>query len=36
VTREGAIPFDDVEVARENLKAMGYDCQNAAKAGIGA
>ncbi|HEY4841939.1 MAG TPA: UDP-N-acetylmuramoyl-L-alanyl-D-glutamate--2,6-diaminopimelate ligase [Terriglobales bacterium] len=36
VTREGAIPFDDVEVARENLKALGYDCQNAAKAGIGA
>jgi UDP-N-acetylmuramoyl-L-alanyl-D-glutamate--2,6-diaminopimelate ligase len=23
-TREGTIPFDDVEVARENLKALGY------------
>jgi UDP-N-acetylmuramoyl-L-alanyl-D-glutamate--2,6-diaminopimelate ligase len=36
VTREGEIPFDDVEVARENLKAMGYDCKIVAKAGIGA
>jgi len=34
VTRQGSIPFDDVEVARENLKAMGYDCKSVAKAGI--
>jgi UDP-N-acetylmuramoyl-L-alanyl-D-glutamate--2,6-diaminopimelate ligase len=33
VTKEGTIPFDDVEVARENLKALGYDCVSAAKAG---
>ena len=26
VTREGSAPFDDVEVAREVLKANGYDC----------
>jgi UDP-N-acetylmuramoyl-L-alanyl-D-glutamate--2,6-diaminopimelate ligase len=34
VTREGTIPFDDIEVARENLQALGYDCKSAAKAGI--
>ncbi|MGD0470894.1 MAG: UDP-N-acetylmuramoyl-L-alanyl-D-glutamate--2,6-diaminopimelate ligase [Terriglobales bacterium] len=33
ITKEGRIPFDDVDVARENLKAMGYDCKSAAKAG---
>ena len=33
ITKEGTIPFDDVEVARESLKALGYDCRNAAKAG---
>jgi UDP-N-acetylmuramoyl-L-alanyl-D-glutamate--2,6-diaminopimelate ligase len=33
ITKEGNIPFDDVEVARENLKALGYDCNSAAKAG---
>jgi UDP-N-acetylmuramoyl-L-alanyl-D-glutamate--2,6-diaminopimelate ligase len=33
VTRQGTIPFDDVEVARGNLLALGYDCKNAAKAG---
>ena len=32
VTKEGAIPFDDVEVARETLKALGHDCENAARA----
>jgi UDP-N-acetylmuramoyl-L-alanyl-D-glutamate--2,6-diaminopimelate ligase len=32
VTKEGAIPFDDVEVARDTLKALGYDCENAARA----
>jgi len=31
VTKEGTIPFDDVEVARENLAALGYDCESAAK-----
>jgi len=29
ITREGTIPFDDVDVARENLKTLGYDCQRA-------
>jgi UDP-N-acetylmuramoyl-L-alanyl-D-glutamate--2,6-diaminopimelate ligase len=33
VTREGTIPFDDVDVARENLKTLGYDCKSAAMAG---
>ena len=35
VTREGAIPFDDVEIARETLKALGYDCENEAQASGG-
>ena len=26
ITREGAIPFDDVEVARQVLREAGYDC----------
>ena len=26
-TREGTFPFDDVDVARETLKTMGYECQ---------
>lgn len=30
VTREGSIPFDDVEVAREVLGKAGYDCSGAA------
>ncbi len=33
VTKEGTIPFDDVDVAREYLNAIGYDCKGAAKAG---
>jgi UDP-N-acetylmuramoyl-L-alanyl-D-glutamate--2,6-diaminopimelate ligase len=33
ITREGTIPFDDVDVACENLQALGYDCKRAAKAG---
>jgi UDP-N-acetylmuramoyl-L-alanyl-D-glutamate--2,6-diaminopimelate ligase len=33
ITREGTIPFDDVDVARENLTALGYDCKSAAAAG---
>jgi UDP-N-acetylmuramoyl-L-alanyl-D-glutamate--2,6-diaminopimelate ligase len=32
IAREGTIPFDDVEVARESLRALGYDCKNAARA----
>jgi UDP-N-acetylmuramoyl-L-alanyl-D-glutamate--2,6-diaminopimelate ligase len=32
VTKDGAIPFDDVEVARETLSALGHDCENAARA----
>lgn len=34
ITREGARPFDDVEVAREALQAAGYEC-DAAQAGAG-
>ena len=26
VTREGSLPFDDVEVAREALRAAGFEC----------
>ena len=26
LTREGAIPFDDVEVARAALRSAGYEC----------
>jgi len=26
VTREGSLPFDDVEVAREALRANGFEC----------
>lgn len=29
VTREGAAPFDDLEVAREALRAAGYECEGA-------
>jgi UDP-N-acetylmuramoyl-L-alanyl-D-glutamate--2,6-diaminopimelate ligase len=29
VTREGSIPFDDVEVAREVLRTAGYECEAA-------
>ena len=32
VSREGSIPFDDVEVAREILAKAGYDCSGAATA----
>lgn len=34
VAKDGVIPFDDVNVARESLQTMGYDCNSAAKAGI--
>ena len=33
VTGEGSHPFDDVEVARETLKAVGFDCAGASAAG---
>jgi UDP-N-acetylmuramoyl-L-alanyl-D-glutamate--2,6-diaminopimelate ligase len=33
ITREGSIPFDDVDVARETLASLGYDCEKAARAG---
>jgi UDP-N-acetylmuramoyl-L-alanyl-D-glutamate--2,6-diaminopimelate ligase len=32
-TKSGPVPFDDVDVARENLKVLGYDCSNAATVG---
>jgi UDP-N-acetylmuramoyl-L-alanyl-D-glutamate--2,6-diaminopimelate ligase len=32
VTKDGAIPFDDVEVARETLTTLGYECDGAARA----
>ena len=35
VTREGTIPFDDVEVARECLKALGFDCDEARAGRVG-
>jgi UDP-N-acetylmuramoyl-L-alanyl-D-glutamate--2,6-diaminopimelate ligase len=36
VTREGSVPFDDVEVAHQLLRDAGYDCEAAnAAAGIG-
>ncbi len=34
VSREGSLPFDDVEVAREILAGVGYECQ-AARASAG-
>jgi UDP-N-acetylmuramoyl-L-alanyl-D-glutamate--2,6-diaminopimelate ligase len=33
ITKEGSFPFDDVEVAREKLNALGFDCSGRAKAG---
>src|SRR5271163_4463340 len=30
VTREGSVPFDDLEVARKALKAAGFECEAAA------
>lgn len=32
VSREGTIPFDDVEVARETLAALGYECHKSVEA----
>jgi UDP-N-acetylmuramoyl-L-alanyl-D-glutamate--2,6-diaminopimelate ligase len=32
VTREGSTPFDDVEVAREALRAAGFECASASVA----
>ncbi len=34
ITKQATIPFDDVEVAREVLQSLGYDCA-AAQAGAG-
>jgi UDP-N-acetylmuramoyl-L-alanyl-D-glutamate--2,6-diaminopimelate ligase len=31
VTREGSIPFDDVEMARQVLREAGYDCETTRK-----
>src|SRR5579872_1164651 len=33
VTREGSLPFDDVEVAREALRAAGFECPATPTAG---
>jgi UDP-N-acetylmuramoyl-L-alanyl-D-glutamate--2,6-diaminopimelate ligase len=33
ITRDGAHPFDDVEVAREALRAAGFECDAAAEMG---
>ena len=33
ITRDGAHPFDDVEVARETLRAVGFECEAAAETG---
>jgi UDP-N-acetylmuramoyl-L-alanyl-D-glutamate--2,6-diaminopimelate ligase len=33
VTREGSVPFDDIEVAREALSASGFECEAAPAAG---
>jgi len=33
VTREGSHPFDDVEVAREALRAAGFECRPASASG---
>jgi len=33
ITRDGAHPFDDVEVAREALRAAGFECEAAAGTG---
>jgi UDP-N-acetylmuramoyl-L-alanyl-D-glutamate--2,6-diaminopimelate ligase len=33
VTREGSHPFDDVEVAREALRASGFECEQTRSAG---
>lgn len=33
IARDGPIPFDDVDVARETLSALGYDCKSVAAIG---
>ncbi len=35
VSREGTIPFDDVEVARETLAVLGYECKETASVAVG-
>jgi hypothetical protein len=32
VNKNGAIPFDDVEAARDGLNALGFDCTSVARA----
>jgi UDP-N-acetylmuramoyl-L-alanyl-D-glutamate--2,6-diaminopimelate ligase len=32
VSREGAMPFDDVVVAQETLASLGYSCDDTARA----
>jgi UDP-N-acetylmuramoyl-L-alanyl-D-glutamate--2,6-diaminopimelate ligase len=32
VSREGTVQFDDVDVARESLKTLGYDCEGTVQA----
>lgn len=34
ITRSGAVPFDDVQAAREVLAAAGYDCEKAKAAAL--
>jgi UDP-N-acetylmuramoyl-L-alanyl-D-glutamate--2,6-diaminopimelate ligase len=34
INKDGVIPFDDVEAAREGLIALGFDCTSGAKASI--
>jgi UDP-N-acetylmuramoyl-L-alanyl-D-glutamate--2,6-diaminopimelate ligase len=35
VTKEGTIPFDDVDIARATLRTLGYDCESARASGGG-
>jgi UDP-N-acetylmuramoyl-L-alanyl-D-glutamate--2,6-diaminopimelate ligase len=35
VTREGAAAFDDLEVAREALRAAGFECEAARLGALG-
>jgi len=33
VTRDGSHPFDDVAVARDALRALGFECERAVRSG---
>jgi UDP-N-acetylmuramoyl-L-alanyl-D-glutamate--2,6-diaminopimelate ligase len=35
IAKEGTIPFDDVDVARETLMALGYVCKSAKVGTVG-